>query len=422
MTHQEFDLSAFTNRVHERPDLDLVREMVTFLYQALIDQEATDHIGAEPHERSLTRTTRRNGSRPRKVSSKAGDPSLKIPKIRKGSFFPSILERRRRIDEALYAVVIEAYVHGVSTRKVDDLVQALGVDAGISKSEVSRICAAMDEELEAFRTRSLSDTTYPYVFLDATYIKGRVNNRVVSRAVVVAMGVTKEGNREILGLSIGDSEDKVFWTEFLQSLRARGLTGVELVISDAHLGLKAAICEVLVGSAWQRCRVHFMRNVLVRVPKAHGQMVSAMIRTIFAQPDQASVHAQLEQVAGQLDGRLDVVSAMLRDAKEDLLAFSSFPQSHWTKIWSNNPLERVNAETQAPHTSRRDLPERRLGTPTHHGGLRRAARRMDRCRAPLSLRAVHGATGQHNHRDRSRGRATDPHGMIVIALRMLRSK
>ena len=344
MTHQEFDLSAFTNRVHERPDLDLVREMVTFLYQALIDQEATDHIGAEPHERSLTRTTRRNGSRPRRVSSKAGDLSLKIPKIRKGSFFPSILERRRRIDEALYAVVIEAYVHGVSTRKVDDLVHALGVDAGISKSEVSRICAAMDEELEAFRTRSLSDTTYPYVFLDATYIKGRVNNRVVSRAVVVAMGVTKEGNREILGLSIGDSEDKVFWTEFLQSLRARGLTGVELVISDAHLGLKAAICEVLVGSAWQRCRVHFMRNVLVRVPKAHGQMVSAMIRTIFAQPDQASVHAQLEQVAGQLDGRLDVVSAMLRDAKEDLLAFSSFPQSHWTKIWSNNPLERVNAE------------------------------------------------------------------------------
>ena len=190
------------------------------------------------------------------MSSKAGDLSLKIPKIRKGSFFPSILERRRRIDEALYAVVIEAYVHGVSTRKVDDLVHALGVDAGISKSEVSRICAAMDEELEAFRTRSLSDTTYPYVFLDATYIKGRVNNRVVSRAVVVAMGVTKEGNREILGLSIGDSEDKVFWTEFLQSLRARGLTGVELVISDAHLGLKAAICEVLVGSAWQRCRVH----------------------------------------------------------------------------------------------------------------------------------------------------------------------
>jgi len=344
MTHQEFDLSAFADRVHDRPDLDLVREMVTFLYQALIDAEATEQIGAEPHERVLTRTTRRNGSRPRRVSSKAGDLALKIPKIRKGSFFPSILERRRRIDEALYAVVIGPQVHGVSTRKVDDLVHALGVDAGISKSEVSRICEQMDVELEAFRSRDLSGSTYPYVFLDATYIKGRVNNRVVSRAVVIAMGVTRDGTREILGISIGDSEDKVFWTEFLQSLRARGLSGVELVISDAHLGLKAAIQEVLVGSAWQRCRVHFMRNVLVKVPKAHGQMVSALIRTIFAQPDQASVGAQLDQVAGQLDGRFAVVADMLSDAKEDLCAFASFPQSHWTKIWSNNPLERVNAE------------------------------------------------------------------------------
>ncbi len=344
MTHQEFDLSAFADRVHDRPDLDLVREMVTFLYQALIDQEATDHIGAEPHERSITRTTRRNGSRPRRVSSKAGDLALKIPKIRKGSFFPSILERRRRIDQALYAVVIEAYVHGVSTRKVDDLVAALGVDAGISKSEVSRICSEMDVELEAFRTRSLADTTYPYVFLDATYIKGRVNNRVVSRAVVVAMGVTRDGNREILGLSIGDSEDKVFWAEFLQSLRVRGLVGVELVISDAHLGLKAAIQEVLVGSAWQRCRVHFKRNVAAKVPRAQASMVSALISTIFAQPDRASVEAQLDQVASQLGGRLDVVADMLSDAKEDLCAFASFPQSHWTKIWSNNPLERVNAE------------------------------------------------------------------------------
>ena len=256
MTHEEFDLSALADRLHERPDLDLVREMVTFLYQALIDQEATEHIGAEPHERSITRRTRRNGSRSRKLSSKAGDIDLKIPKLRKGSFFPSILERRRRIDQALYAVVIEAYVHGVSTRKVDDLVQALGVDAGISKSEVSRICQEMDVELDQFRTRDLSATTYPYVFLDATYVKGRVDKRVVSRACVVAMGVSRDGNREILGIQIGDSEDKVFWTEFLQSLRSRGLAGVELVISDHHLGLKGAIQEVLVGSAWQRCRVH----------------------------------------------------------------------------------------------------------------------------------------------------------------------
>ena len=344
MTHEEFDLSALVDRLHERPDLDLVREMVTFLYQALIDQEVTEHIGAEPHERSITRTTRRNGSRSRKLSSKSGDIDLKIPKLRKGSFFPSILERRRRIDQALYAVVIEAYVHGVSTRKVDDLVQALGVDAGISKSEVSRICSEMDVELDQFRTRDLSATTYPYVFLDATYVKGRVDKRVVSRACVVAMGVSRDGNREILGIEIGDSEDKVFWTEFLQSLRSRGLAGVELVISDHHLGLKGAIQEVLVGSAWQRCRVHFMRNVLAKVPRAQGQMVAALIRTIFAQSDEQAVFDQLEEVAGSLERRFPVVADMLRDSRDDLCAFASFPQSHWTKLWSNNPLERVNAE------------------------------------------------------------------------------
>ena len=301
MAHQEFDLSALVDALDQRPDLDLVREMVTFLYQALIDAEATEQIGAEPHERSLTRTTRRNGTRPRKLSTKAGDVSIKIPKLRKGSFFPSILERRRRIDKALYAVVIEAWVHGVSTRKVDDLVAALGIDAGISKSEVSRICAEMDQELEAFRTRPLATTSYPYVFLDATYVKGRVNGRVVSRAVVVAMGVTDDGTREILGIEVGDSEDKVFWTEFLKGLRSRGLIGVELVISDHHLGLKAAIQEVLVGSAWQRCRVHFKRNVLAKVPRAQGPMVSAMITTIFAQPDEESVKAQLDEVARSLD-------------------------------------------------------------------------------------------------------------------------
>jgi transposase-like protein len=240
--------------------------------------------------------------------------------------------------------VIEAWVHGVSTRKVDDLVAALGIDAGISKSEVSRICAEMDQELEAFRTRPLATTSYPYVFLDATYVKGRVNGRVVSRAVVVAMGVTDDGTREILGIEVGDSEDKVFWTEFLKGLRSRGLIGVELVISDHHLGLKAAIQEVLVGSAWQRCRVHFKRNVLAKVPRAQGPMVSAMITTIFAQPDEESVKAQLDEVARSLEKRFDVVADMLRDAKEDLCAFSSFPRSHWTKLWSNNPLERVNAE------------------------------------------------------------------------------
>ena len=311
--------------------------------QALIDVEATDAIGAERHERVLTRTTRRNGSRQRRLSTKAGDVDLKIPKLRKGSFFPSVLERRRRIDQALYAVVMEAYVHGVSTRKVDDLVQALGVDAGISKSEVSRICKEMDAELEGFRTRTFT-CPFPYVFLDATYAKARVNKRVVSRAVVIAMGVSMSGNREILGLSVGDSEDKVFWVEFLQGLRQRGLSGVELVISDAHLGLKAAIAEVLVGSSWQRCRVHFMRNVLAKVPRSQAQVVAALIRTVFAQVDDASVRGQFDAISDQLRPSFEAVSEMLDEAKEDLCAFATFPREHWTKIWSNNPLERVNAE------------------------------------------------------------------------------
>jgi putative transposase len=344
MTQQQFDPSTLLDAFKEEPDLDLVREMVAFLYQALIDVEATEVIGADRFERSLARTTRRNGSRPRTLSTKAGDISLQIPKLRTGSFFPSVLERRRRIDRALYAVVIEAYVHGVSTRKVDDLVVALGIDTGISKSEVSRICAEMDTELEAFRTRALSATSYPYVFLDATYLKARVDHRVVSRAVVVALGVTIDGQREVLGLSVGDSEDRVFWTEFLRSLRERGLCGVRLVISDAHLGLKAAITEVLVGSSWQRCRVHFMRNVLARVPRGQSQVVAAFIRTIFAQVDEPSVKAQLDATAQSLESRFSAAAAMLTDAKEDLCAFASFPQAHWTKIWSNNPLERVNAE------------------------------------------------------------------------------
>jgi putative transposase len=257
MTQNHFDPSALLDAFHDRPDLDLVREMVGFLYQALIDIEATEVIGAGPHERTITRTSRRNGSRPKTLSTKTGDVDVKIPKLRKGSYFPSILERRRRIDQALHAVVMEAYVHGVSTRKVDDLVQALGADTGISKSEVSRICAEMDGDLEAFRTRNLAHIAFPYVFVDATYVKGRVDGRVVSRAVVVATGVTTNGDREVLGIDIGDSEDEVFWTEFLSSLRERGLSGVELVVSDAHLGLKAAIAKVFIGASWQRCRVHY---------------------------------------------------------------------------------------------------------------------------------------------------------------------
>ena len=216
-------------------------------------------IGGEPHERTLARTARRNGHRPRVLSTQAGDVGLTIPKLRKGSFFPSVLERRRRIDKALYAVVIEVYVHGVSTRKVDHLVAALGVDVGISMSAVSRICAELDETLAAFRGRPLDHVTFPYRFADATCVKARVGGRVISRAVVVVTGVTATGDREVLGFAIGDSEDGAFWTEFLQRLRQRDLSGVELVISDHHLGLKAPIAKIFVGASWQRCRVHFKR-------------------------------------------------------------------------------------------------------------------------------------------------------------------
>ena len=325
---------------------DRVRTAAETIYQALIEAELTDTIGAALHERSDTRTAQRNGHRSRTLSTTAGDLELRIPKLRTGSFFPSLLERRRRVDQALFAVVMEAYLHGVSTRKVDDLVKALGADTGISKSEVSRICADLDIEVGAFRDRSLSEQHFPYVFLDATYCKARVNHRVVSQAVVIATGVRADGWREVLGFAVGDSEDGAFWTAFLRSLKARGLGGVQLVISDAHTGLKQAISAVLIGAAWQRCRVHFLRNVLGTVPKGSAEMVAAAIRTIFAQPDAGHVREQLGVIAGMLGRQSSKVETMLRDAAEDLLAFTSFPAAHWKKIWSTNPLERLNKEVK----------------------------------------------------------------------------
>ena len=343
MTLTESDLSELLAAVKAGDMTDTIRTSLAWVLQQLIEAELTSTIGARPHERTDARTAQRNGHRPKLVTTAAGDIELQIPKLRAGSFFPSLLERRRRIDRALFAVVMEAWVHGVSTRKVDDLVKALGGAAGISKSEVSRICAELDRDLEAFRTRRL-DGEFPYVFCDATYVKARVGGRVVSRAVVVATGVTASGDREVLGVEVGDSEDGAFWTSFLRSLRARGLSGVQLVISDHHLGLKAAIAGVFIGSAWQRCRVHFMRNVLARVPKASGEMVAAAVRTVFAQPDGTHVRRQLVEVADMLRGQFPDVAAMLTGAAEDVLAFTGFPQAHWRKIWSTNPLERLNGE------------------------------------------------------------------------------
>src|SRR5512144_702426 len=319
-----------------------VNRLLTGALQALIELEATAAIGAAPHERTPTRTTQRNGSRPKTITTAAGDVTVAIPKTRTGSFFPSLLEPRRRIDRALHAVICEAYVHGVSTRKVDDVVAAMGGLAGVSKSEVSRICAALDAEVAAFAQRPL-EGAFPYLFADA-YCKVRVNGRVVSQAVVVATGVSADGRREVLGHAVGDSETEQFWTEFFRSLRERGLTGVQLVISDAHRGLTAAVAAVLGGASWQRCRVHFLRNALAKVRKGDAEMVAAALRTIFAQPTGASVRDQVDTVAALLETKFPAVAGMLRDAKADLTAFADFPEAHWKKIWSTNPLERLHKE------------------------------------------------------------------------------
>lgn len=344
MAFNQFDLSELLDAVRAGGDIDLIRTSVEAVLQALIDAEATAFIGAEPHERTDTRTNQRNGSRPRLLATKAGDVNLAIPKLRQGSFFPSILDRRRRIDAALYAVVMEAYVHGVSTRKVDDLVAALGAASGISKSEVSRICAELDETLSAFRDRPLDHVEFPYVFLDATYIKARSGGRIVSKAVIVATGVSRNGDREVLGVEVGDSEDGAFWIAFLRSLKARKLHGVQLVISDAHTGLHEAIGAVMQGATWQRCKVHLARNVLAKVPKASQDMVAAAMRTIYAQPDAERVHHQFTEMVTMLERQFADAARILDAARDDVLAFSTFPEAHWRKIWSTNPLERLNAE------------------------------------------------------------------------------
>jgi putative transposase len=340
------DQSALLELVETMRDTDaseLMRRLLTTMLQELVEAEATSVIGAGPHERTQTRTTQRNGTREKTVTTGVGDVTVKIPKTRTGSFFPALLAPRRRIDVALHAVVMQAFIEGVSTRRVDDLVIALG-GTGISKSEVSRICARLDTEVAAWRTRPLDEQKFPYVFLDATYCKARVAGRVVSQAVVIATGVRADGHREVLGCAVGDSETETFWTEFLRDLRGRGLAGVQLVVSDAHSGLKAAIATVLQGAAWQRCRVHFMRNVLAKVAKADGEMVAAYIRTVFAQTTPDGVRVQLENVAATLAPKLPVVAAMLRDATEDITAFADFPHAHWRKIWSTNPIERLNKE------------------------------------------------------------------------------
>ncbi|WP_331744379.1 IS256 family transposase (plasmid) [Streptomyces sp. NBC_01136] len=346
MALTQHDLLRLLESLRSADGLELVRSVAERMLQELIEAEASAKIGAEWNEHADTRTAYRSGHRERTLTSQAGDLDLAIPKLRSGSFFPSLLERRRRIDQALYAVIMEAYVHGVSTRSVDDLVKALGADTGISKSEVSRICGDLDVQLTAFRNRPLDHVRFPYMYLDATYCKARVEHQIVSRAVVIATGITEDGGREVLGVMVGDSETEVFWTQFLRSLRERGLSGVRLVIGDHHSGLVKAIRKVMLGAAYQRCRVHFLRNVFGVISKESAEMVAATIRTIFAQPTGETVRAQLDTVADMLGGQFPKVKAMLLEAKEDLTAFAVFPERHWKKIQSTNPLERVNREVK----------------------------------------------------------------------------
>lgn len=344
MTHDHSALLAQLDALKSADAGAVFVELIRAGLQALIEAEATEAIGAGRYQRSDDRGTHRNGHRPKTVSTTSGDIEVKIPKLRAGSFFPSLLERRRRIDKALHAVIMEAYVHGVSTRSVDDLLAALGVDSGISKSEASRICAGLDREIEAFRTRTLTHTQFPYVFCDATFCKVRVGAHVVSQALVVATGVSIEGTREVLGTAVGDSESFEFWREFLASPKARGLAGVHLVISDAHAGLKAAVAQQFTGSSWQRCRVHFVRNLHGAVSAKHAPAVTAAVKTVFAHTDPDEVGAQWDTVADSLAGSFPKVAAMMNEAKADVVAFTTFARAHWQKIQSNNPIERLNKE------------------------------------------------------------------------------
>jgi len=355
MTQNQSALTTLISEVLADPALahsDVFRRMLQAGLQDLVDAEATVKIGADRYERTSERTTRRNGTRPKMLATPAGEVDLAIPKLREGSFFPSLLHPRRRVDKALYAVICQAWIDGVSTRKVDELVRALGNDTGISRSTVSRICSELDETVQEFLHRRIDHTWFPYLFLDATYLDVRLRGRVVSQALVVATGVSADGRREILGMALGDAETTDFWTEFLRGLRERGLKvatdadplGVALVTSDAHAGLKAAVKAILPGAGWQRCRVHFARNVTQKLGSARSKPVNALISTIFAQTTRETVTAQYTAVTDSLRPSFPEIAEMLDDAQADLTAFAGMPREHWQKIWSNNPIERLNRE------------------------------------------------------------------------------
>lgn len=338
MTNETLNLKAV---IEKTPDADLLREMIGFAAERLMEMEVAGLTGAAYGEKNPDRLVQRNGYRERMWETRAGSVELRIPKLRKGSFLPFFLEPRRLAEKALTAVIQEAYVQGISTRSVDDLVKAMGM-SGISKSQVSRLCEEIDGKVQAFLGRPI-EGDWPYLWIDATYVKVRQAGRIVSVAVIVAVGVNSDGRREVLGMDIGPSEAEPFWTDFLRKLTRRGLRGVKLVISDGHEGIKAAVAKVL-HATWQRCRVHFMRNALAHASRQGRRVASAFIATAFAQDDAEAARVQWRKVADQLRPKVPKLARLMDEAEADVLAYMSFPKDHRPKIHSTNPLERVNGE------------------------------------------------------------------------------
>jgi putative transposase len=335
------DKIALRELLEKGSDASFLREMIGFAAERLMALEAEQLCGAAPGERTPDRRNQRNGYRDRDWETRAGTVELRIPKLRHGSYFPGFLEPRRMAEKALTAVIQEAYIQGVSTRSVDDLVKAMGLE-GISKSQVSRLCSEIDARVQAFLTRPI-EGDWPYVWLDATYVKVRRNHHIVSVAVIVAVGVNTDGRREVLGMTIGHSEAEPFWVDFLRGLTRRGLRGVKLVVSDAHDGLKAAITKIL-SATWQRCRVHFMRNAMAHAGKTQRRIVSAWVGTAFAQNDAAAARKQWRHVADELRPRVSKLATLMDEAEADVLAYMGFPAQHRAKIHSTNPIERLNGE------------------------------------------------------------------------------